>query len=321
MADQQDLNASSAVPPVEWDRAIFTSLPSPTGEGYRFVAWSTGLRIEERTELTRRAPSHGSLSGEGASPRGLLHLRVESTGRTAWGFVRVCGAEHTRRGGGRVWTDFLVGDPLVAARAALHPESLRVALAAQPALKQPVASAALPRVAVTRRAPAEPAARDANVAAAVAGLLVDGRPCVVAAGEDPAGVFEDAIHRIPATLRGAIRASAGLRFSPARGVKTTVTDRIDQDTVRATRGQGVECIDLEAKRPPPPAPMVAWLDLMSRWWSEGRAADAVALAERVGAGWTVDDLPRIAAIAESADRGELSGEALDDFLGSRAVAV
>lgn len=320
MADHQDLTPAPDLTPTEWDRAIFTSLPSPTGEGYRFVAWSSGLRVEERQELTRRAPSHGSLSGEGASPRGILHLRLQSTGRTGWGFVRVSGAEHTRRGGGRVWTDFLVGDAGTAARAAFHPQALRVALAAEPPLKQPIGSAALSRVGVSRRAPVEPAAPKAGAAAAVAGLLVDGRACVIAAGPEATGVFEDAMHMVPASLRPAVTASAGLRFSPARGVKTTVTDRIDQDTLRATRGQGVECIDLEARTPAPPEPMAAWLALMQRWWSGGRAADAASLADRVGAGWTLADLPRLAAVAESVDRGELSSEALDDFLGSRNAA-
>jgi hypothetical protein len=323
VADHQDLNPVPDVFPSEWDRAIFTSLPSATGEGYRFVAWSNGLRLEERQELTRRAPSHGSLGGDGAGTRGLLHLRLQSSGRTGWGFVRVAGAEHTRRGGGRVWTDFLVGDAGTAARDAHHPQALRAALEGEPPPKPPIGSAALPKVGVSRRVPVEACVRegrDIARAAAVAALLMEGRPCVVAAGVDPAAVFEDAMHMVPRALRPGVTASAGLRFSLARGVKTTVTDRIDQDTLRATRGQGVECIDLEARSPAPPEPVAAWMALMQRWWGEGRAADAALLADRVVAGWNLADLPRIAAVAASVDRGELSGEALDDFLGSRSAA-
>lgn len=338
MADQQDLNVGGdrsgrkdpdlpidrsgpgEAPSAEWDRAIFTSLPSPTGEGYRFVAWSPSVRLEERQELTRRAPSHGSLAGDGAISRGLLHLQLQSTGRSGWGFVRVAGAEHTRRGGGRVWTDFLLRDAADVARDAVHPDALRTALAAEPPPKQPIGSVALPRVGVSPRSVVEPSARDprhAARAATVAGLLAGGRACVAAVGAEPASVFEDAMHMLPAWLRSSVNASAGLRFSPSRGVTTTVTDRIDQDAMRATRGHGVECIDVESKPPAPPASLAPWLELMARWWSEGRAPEAAALSARVGKGWKAEDLPRIATVADSVVRGEMSVEALDDFLASR----
>jgi len=322
VADHQDLNLAPDVLPSEWDRAIFTSLPSATGEGYRFVAWSNGLRLEERQELTRRAPSHGALGGDGAGTRGLLHLKLQSSGRSGWGFVRVAGTEHTRRGGGRVWTDFLLGDTMVAARDAHHPHALRAALQEEPPPKPPIGSAALSKVNVLRRVPPEACEREARHiarAAAVAALLLDGRACVVAAGAEPVAVFEDAMHMLPRAFRAGLTASAGLRFSLARGVKTTVTDRVDQDTLRATRGQGVECIDLEARSPAPSEPVAPWLALMQRWWGAGRSADAARLADRVVAGWNLTDLPRLAAVAESVDRGDLSGEALDDFLGSRSA--
>lgn len=312
-----DPSGLAGTAPTEWDRAIFTSLPSPTGEGYRFVAWSTGVRLEERQELTRRAPSHGSLCGEGAITRGLLHVHLQSTGRSGWGFARVAGAEHTRRGGGRVWTDFLLREPA----AGPHPSRLRGALAAAAPPKPPIGSAPLVRVSVPASVDGEAheaaGAREAAKAAAVAGLLVDPRPCVVAAGADPASVFEAAMHMLPAFLRPGVSASAGLRFSPARGVKTTITDRIDQDALRATRGQGVECIDVDAKAPPAAAALAPWLSLMTKWWGEGQGAEAAALAARVGTGWKVEDLARVATVADSASRGELSREALDDFLASR----
>jgi hypothetical protein len=321
VADQQDLTGSRATnqqPSVPWDRAIFTSLPSNTGEGYRFVAWSTGVRVEERQELTRRAPSHGSLCAEETSGRGLLRLHLQSSGRRAWGLVRVSGAEHTRRGGGRVWTDFLLRD----AGGDAHPSVLRAALAAAPPPKPPIGSAALTRIALEgAEAPAPAGGQPARAAqaAAVAALLVEGRPCVVAAGADPASLLEDAMHMVPSSLRGAVSASAGLRFSLARGVRTTITDRIDAETLRATKGQGVECLDLASKVPPAPPALEPWLALMTAWWGDGRAAEAATLSARVGVPWRAEDLARIAAVAASVARGELSREALEDFLASRAA--
>ncbi|MFN2427865.1 MAG: hypothetical protein ABR587_15620 [Candidatus Binatia bacterium] len=323
MADLPDVSAGAGAPVLQCDRAIFTSLPSPTGEGYRLVAWSTGVRPEERTELTRRAPSHGSLSIEGAGSRGLIQLRLQSTGRVAWGFVRVAGAEHTRRGGGRVWTEFLIADAAEAFREGLHPGDLQAALSAAPPVKPPVGSSPLARVDVGRRGDDLPAARDARAAtaaASVAAILLDGRACVIAAGSAPTDVFEDALRMIPASLRTAVDACAGLRLSSARGVKATLTDRFDQDTVRATRGQGIECIDLQANVPPAAGAIAPWLALMSRWWSEERGAEAVALADRLSGGWSVQEILDIAEMCEAIDRGQESAESLEIYLLRRRAA-
>ena len=43
------------------DQAIFTSIRTPMGEGYRIIAASRGLRPEEKQAITRSSPSHDSL--------------------------------------------------------------------------------------------------------------------------------------------------------------------------------------------------------------------------------------------------------------------
>ena len=43
------------------DQAIFTSIRTPMGEGYRIIAASRGVRPEEKQLITRRSPSHGAL--------------------------------------------------------------------------------------------------------------------------------------------------------------------------------------------------------------------------------------------------------------------
>ena len=323
MVDLPDLSAAAGASALLCDRAIFTSLPSVIGEGYRLVAWSDGLRAEERVELTRRAPSHGALCGDAGSSRGLILLRLQSSARVACGFVRVAGAEHTRRGGGRVWTDFLVAGAAEAGREGLHPRELCAALAAEPAPKPPLGSAALARVGVAPSGAGSPAARDARavaMAAVAASLLVEGRACVVAAGSAPVDVFEDALRMIPASLRGGIEASAGLRFSPVRGVKVTLTDSIDRDTVRATRGQGVDCIDVEARPPAVVGALAPRLRLMSRWWNENRGGEAVELADKLCGGWSVKEILEVASLCEAIDRREQSPEALDELLKRRAAA-
>jgi len=323
MVDLPDVSAGTGASVLQCDRAIFTSLPSAIGEGYRLVAWSSGLRPEERVELTRRAPSHGSLCGEGAASRGVIQLCLQSSGRMVWGFVRVAGAEHTRRGGGRIWTEFLVADASEAAREGMHPCDLHAALAAEPASKPPLGSTPLARVTVSRRGGGSAATRDGRavtVAASVASILLDGRSCVIATGATPSDVLDDALHMIPASLRAGIRACSGLRLSSSRGVTATLTDRFDQDIVRATRGQGIECIDLQAKVPPPGGTIVPWLTLMSRWWNEQRSAQAMALADQLSGGWSVQEILDIAEMSEAIDHGDESAESLQIYLLRRRAA-
>lgn len=323
MVDLPDLSAGTGAASLQCDRAIFTSLPSPTGEGYRLVAWSSSVRTEERQELTRRAPSHGSLCGESSGARGVVQMQLQATGRMAWGFVRVAGAEHTRRGGGRIWTEFMIANAAEAAREGLHPQVLYAALTAEPVPKPPLGSTPLARVSVNRIGPGMPAARDARdatIAASVASLLVEGRSCVIAAGAAPTDVFEDALRMVPASLRMTIRACAGLRLSSSRGVHATLTERFDQDIVRATRGQGIECIDLAAKVPPAGGVLAPWLALMARWWGEQRGAEAVELADRLGAGWPVEEILDVAALCEAIDRREANPFSLHDLLLRRSAA-
>jgi hypothetical protein len=327
VVDLQDVAGGAGAPlskeALLCDRTIFTSLPSRIGEGYRLVAWSPGLRPEERQELTRRAPSHGSLTGDAELPRGLILFRLQASGRTGWGFTRVAGAEHTRRGGGRVWTDFLLGDAADVARQGFHPNEVHASLAAAAPLKPPLGTSPLPRVGITRigsGAAALRGERGARVAAATASLLLAGQPCVIAAGVDAPDLLEDALRMIPGSLRSGIEACAGFRFSPSRGVKVTITDRIDQDALRATRGQGVACVDLEKQMPAMSGPLATWLALMTRWWNEERAVDAVELADRLGAGWTVEEITRVATLCEAIDRGEERPDRLDELLLRRSAA-
>jgi hypothetical protein len=311
-------DVSGGAVPLPCDRAIFTSLPSATGEGYRLVAWSTGLRPEERQELTRRAPSHGALAGESESPRGIVLFRLQSTGRFVCGLVRVSGAEHTRRGGGRVWTDFFLADAFAASKSGLHPHDFRAALAAAGPPKQPVGSSPLAAVDVPPPSAPAPAQPNGDAAAAVAAALFAGRTGVVAAGARATEVFEDALAMLPAAARGGLEAAGGLRFSPARGVRLTVLDKFDLDLDRATRGQKIDRLDVTSKAPAPDGPLATWLALMARWWKEGRGAEAAALAARLGDGWTTSGILDVASLCEAIDRGQASVQSLQARLATAA---
>ncbi len=94
-----ETDASGAV---TGDQAVFTSVRSPTGEGYRLVAASAGVRAEEKVEITRRSPSHDNLCGSGAGAVGLSSYLL-SSGRHCVGYVCHAGCEHTAGGHGQYY--------------------------------------------------------------------------------------------------------------------------------------------------------------------------------------------------------------------------
>lgn len=329
MADLENLIASlpsTLEAPIECDRAIFTSLPSPTGEGYRLVSWSAGVRSEERVELTRRAPSHDSILDETRHGRATMVTRLASSGRVMVLLARHAGEEHTRRGGSRVWSDILLLTAADYARIGSHPFPLGEALAHEPIPKIAArgSSVGLGRMLLSNRLPAYvPALCDSVPAERVAGMaasLVSGRETVAAAGPNCAALVASALAMLPSCLRGHVDFAAGLRVSRARQVRTTVVERLDLDVQRATRGQRIECLD-EAELSVGLAPAWApWLRLMARWWGTGRTELASRLADRLSAGWDQGAVARLVGLCDAIDRQEEAPDALVSFLMRRAAA-
>ncbi|RME37117.1 MAG: hypothetical protein D6788_10140, partial [Planctomycetota bacterium] len=92
---------------VECDQAVFTSLRTPMGEGYRVVAASAGVRPEERRVITRVSPSHDSLCDDGRESKERVRALAcypLPTGRLCIALSLPAGNEHTGRGGLRVYT-------------------------------------------------------------------------------------------------------------------------------------------------------------------------------------------------------------------------
>ena len=85
------------------DQAVFTSVRTPTGEGYRIIAASRGLTAEEKRAITQNAPSHNGLYDQSASARAVAFYPLP-TGRLCAACPCSAGSEHTGRGGTRVYT-------------------------------------------------------------------------------------------------------------------------------------------------------------------------------------------------------------------------
>lgn len=108
MDARPDLAVASAI--LHLDHAVFTSVRSVTGQGYRLVSRSRGLSEAEVRELMRCAPSHASLEDESSAGCGLAAARF-ADGRWAVLCVQAAGPEPSGRGGERIFTHalFLTG--------------------------------------------------------------------------------------------------------------------------------------------------------------------------------------------------------------------
>ena len=98
------------------DQAIFTSVRTPMGEGYRIIAASRGLRADDKQAITRHCPSHEGLCHEAPrpgdpapAPEAAAFYGLPS-GHLCAALSCFAGAEHTGRGGQRVYTQCAVFD-------------------------------------------------------------------------------------------------------------------------------------------------------------------------------------------------------------------
>lgn len=304
------------------DRVVFTSLPSPTGEGYRVVACSPGLRSDERSEITRRSPSHDSLCSPAPSARGLAISTLKS-GRVCVSLSRLAGAEHTGRGGERVWTDALLVDAADFLGAGGLPDAFEQAVAAAP-LPAVKLSPIIDKLWMSPPLPPRPAWSDPGAVptvtaqAALAALLLERAVCVVAC-PDPVALVEGALALLPRALRGGLSVSAGLRFANSRQVTACVVDQIDVETRRVTRGRPVALLSAEELAARPLGLLTPWFRLMKRWYSEGRQSQALELAYALHRGWSPPAVLEVTAVCEAIDRREESPDVLSALLARRAA--
>ncbi len=96
------------------DQAIFTSVRTAMGEGYRIIAASPGLRTDEKQAVTRNSPSHEGLCASQQTdaydgwPIAAASIYKLTSGRLCVALSCSAGAEHTGRGGQRIYTHSVV---------------------------------------------------------------------------------------------------------------------------------------------------------------------------------------------------------------------
>lgn len=318
----QQKAAAPSIPPmggVRCDQAVFTSIRSPMGEGYRLVAASPGLQPEEKAEITRRSPSHGSLCDESQGSTGLLSYRLAS-GRQVVACCTPAGQEHTGRGGCRVYTHLaiLTQDDYLAFYS--NPILVHAALAlvierTGPCLSPP--SRLDPMFLAPVREPAafpRPCVQTTWLWAMVSQLLTDNRTTILTGLADWRTWLGWLWFMLPRDMRASVDVSVGLKYAPARGMRLVLMP--DQSAPGRSLPTGKDVVLHDALCPPPELLPVCepWLKLLHRWWQEHRYAELVRLTSDMGVPADPVALSRLAALCEDLDRARTGDSAAREAL-------
>ena len=257
------------------EQAVFTSIRTVRGEGYRLVAASRGLRPEERAEITRRSPSHGALDTDGPDAVGLMSYRLGS-GRRCIAYVGHAGAEQTARGGLRVYTHLAVLDPQGSESPPVDPLHVHDVLGRTVEQTGPVLKPCPTLEPLTIPiGPAEPPARptcprETQWVWGLAAAMIEERPTILVGATEPLPVLGWALRCVPAEVHDRLDVSAGVRVSPTRGLRFMLVADDSGHLARRAPGCGVEVRRVDEEPPPPPAALTDWADLLRDGWAEDR---------------------------------------------------
>jgi hypothetical protein len=321
------------------DQAVFTSMRSRTGEGYRVIAASGSIRPEERAEITRRSPSHGSLDIECAGMRspvaprpamiprrsiappsgdsnpeavGLMSYRLAS-GRHCVSYCCHAGREQTARGGQRVYAHIALVDAASFNQVDCDPIRIHRSLQQRVKRQGPVldGGAALDPLVLDIAPPSWPssgAGFEPALSWYLAEQILDGRSLICTAGPSGLQSLHWALLSVPKAVRRRRSMSVGVRFSPTRELDVVLVEGDVSAIAKRVAGRGTTVVDSKAAGEPGPA-HAAWFKLLQRWWSEGRSDDIVQLTSNRAAEALPGDLNRIAAECEAEDKAKAEEEA------------
>lgn len=290
------------------DTAVFTSIRSPMGEGYRIVATSGGLRPEEKADLTRRSPSHGNLLDDGGEdgPSAVASYRL-STGRRAVAYSCSAGQEHTARGGQRIYTQIAILDEPTFAQAGADPFALAEGIA------QHIASAGKVLKPLPRITPMSLEVSSSKVPTkwhpdwtawfnpVLKHLLVGGKAILVGIPR-PVAFMTAVVRALPVAVRASFELSVNLKYAPARQCPLMLMSSCDHQLSGQVAGHDVAIWSVDREPPAPAEGPDRWCALVQQWYARGRAADVVRLTGNVAAELGAGALDGVAAICEDLDR-------------------
>lgn len=317
---------------VKCEQAIFTSIRTLTGEGYRIIAASPGLNPDERTEITRRSPSHNSLCSPSSHAVGILNCRLDS-GRYCIGYSRCAGAEQTARGGARVYTNLAVlcedgfrrfeGNPVRAAAVLAREAGKSIMLKPQPRLDPlELDPDAIPHMDLEHDpTPCFGTSDDAYWLTKVLRPLLYGRSVLIVGASAPFEMLEWTLKALPLPIRIGISVSVGLRWASTRDIRLCFVDHAGIETRRAISGQGVEWLEVKS-RPDDrqPEPQTDYCAMIGRWWRDRRFRDIVTLTGLIEEPASPNDLDHLAPLCDRQKQLVAAGHVDRDRLDADTLA-
>ena len=305
------------------DQAIFTSVRTAMGEGYRIIAASPGLRADEKQVVTRSSPSHEGLCDSPQTdahegwPIAAASFYTLTSGRLCVALSCPAGAEHTGRGGQRIYTHSVVfaADEFVhCAFNAFH--VLRAMIAAdlhQPCLNpSPVMKEILLDIDTQYDNVTAPRLHEGLCGPpgcrVLEGVLRD-RGQIVDLGGNCLSSTEALLLGLPGPARAKASFGAGLRFSPSRKRMLHMLHDEKGTTKQRLVGQPVDYTDTAHLQAVPANPS-AWMTFVARRWKNGdcaklaietsRAFEDVGAAARERIGGLYNDIDAIPEMATDA---------------------
>ncbi len=216
--------------PLAIEQAIYTSIRTPLGTGYRIVSASSGLTTAEQQEINRRAPSHGMLSDDGEEATGFACFRLES-GRHCMLDSCHAGLEQTARGGRRVHTHAFVFSDTLYERSGFNPflvmEIGRQEVPANTISKPPKTLRAIdasPDQLAPRGIADVGSVEDAYPLLSLLARALEQEDHIVLNAAAPEALLRMLLAAMPAVLRNELSFSWGMRCSPERKFHLTFYD-------------------------------------------------------------------------------------------------
>lgn len=302
------------------DQAIFTSIRTPTGEGYRIVAASRGLRPDEKQAITRSSPSHDALcpepdeSSDGGDLCGVSFYPLPR-GRLCVSVSCLAGEEHTGRGGSRVYTHSVVFDteafpqcgfnPFVVVRAMIDAGLARPQLQPEPVLPELALTLPDPHLANGR---AQTSGTLALLSRAwrehTLHALLHGKQLVLNLPRGWTDAAETLLMGIPGPMRADISFSAGVRVSVSRCHRLALLHDDSGATRSRLAGRNVLFYD-PSTTPDPQTDQSAWVSFVERHWASGqtklvaqRTSRPYAAVDEAGREWIAQSFNDIDNMAE-----------------------
>ncbi len=310
---------------IQVDQAIFTSIRTPMGEGYRIVASSPAIKEEEKKELARRLPSHGSLCESSPSATALLSFPMAS-GRHCVALSQYAGQEHTARGGGRVFTHLILlqrsqfaafdCDPFAVRTAASRAGAIQANLKPPHELK-PLELAVgttvdacdnnLPGAEQVVTGASEAILDEANCARLkyVLETTMGGEHLVVSRAASARSILRRVLQAMPIAMRADLAASAGLNYSPHRELQLAL---LSDGAAAKHRLADEDFVSYAWHDVPPPVDsrFGTWVSFVGRHWESGRHDRLSEIARLLTHESTPEQLELVVSLYEDMERASES---------------